>query len=81
MPPPREGLGSFGFAGAAPPEWWGQFSMPAIKSGWLCSVEALSVEGARGELEFASCGSAQPMRQASTASHNDIAVAIPALKL
>ncbi len=81
IPPPREGLGAFGCVGILPPEWWGQFSMPAIRSGWPCSAEALWVESDRGEAEFASWRSVQPMRHASTANHKDITVAIPALKV
>ena len=83
MAPPREGLGSLGFAGILAAEWCGQFSMPAIRSGWAGSGEALRAESAWacGEYEFTSCGSVQPMRQASTASHRDIIVAIAGLKL
>ena len=36
IPPPRTGLLEFGFAGALVAEWWGQFGMSAIRSGWLC---------------------------------------------
>ena len=55
--------------------------MPVIRSGWAGSAEALWLKSARGEAEFASWGSVQPMRHARTANHRDIIVAIPALKV
>lgn len=78
IPPPGRGFLSLGFPGA-PPEWWGHFSMSAI--GPDCLVVSGGVEELWIGLVFASMGSVQPMKQAKTAIHKEINVAVPALKV
>jgi hypothetical protein len=75
------GFPEFGFAGTLVAEWWGQFGMSAIRSGWFCSAEFCWIAGALIELEFARPGSVQPTRQAQTAIHRESPVAVAALKL
>lgn len=81
IPPVGTGFLSLGFSGALPPEWWGQSSIFAIGPDWLCSSALFWIEEVWIGPGFASAGSAQPMKQANTAIHREITVAIADLKV
>ena len=55
--------------------------MSGIDSDWLCSATLFGIEEVLIGAGFARAGSVQPMKQAKTAIHRDISVAIPALKV
>jgi hypothetical protein len=81
IPPVGTGFLSLGIPGALPAEWWGQSSMFAIGPDWLCSAILFWMEDVWRRSGFASAGSMQPMKQAKTAIHSEITVAIAALKV